>query len=270
MSIEQRQYKEMFDEVKLSEDRKAKIEEAMRMDAVAKRKFSVRKWAVIATCMIAMISCVCVAGAQMSEEERKKAVEEALEEKGDVITFDSIGEPIPNKVTPDTKEITILVDGQPVVWKIDASQYLDENGQVDQRAFYNAVVDGYMAHIDEIFLNFDLDNMDELTFGGSSVSCGADEEGNWYFEAKTPAVPLNPYSWAVKVAGGKTYLMVPDAAEFAETVYITEFTQGYRGILLPQECDRVEPIFIDFTYNGKEYAVAVVAEQCYVEIIKKK
>ena len=270
MSIEQRQYKEMFDEVKLSEDRKAKIEETMRMDTGSNRKFSVRKWAVIATCMIAMISCVCVAGAQMSEEERKKAVEEALEEKGDVITFDSIGEPIPNKVTPDTKEITILVGGQPVVWKIDASQYLDENGQVDRNAFDEAVVDEYIAYLEEKYLDNDLDDMDELSFGGVSVSCGADQEGNWYFEAKTSDMPLFPYSWAVKEVGGKTYLMVPDAAEFAETVYITEFTQGYRGILLPQECDRVEPIFIDFTYNGKEYAVAVVADQCYVEIIKKK
>ena len=268
MSIEQRQYKEMFDEVKLSEDRKAKIEEAMRMDAGSKRKFSVRKWAVIATCMIAMISCVCVAAAQMSEDERKKAVEEALEEKGDVITFDSIGEPIPNKVTPDTKEITILVDGQPVVWEIDASQYLDENGQVNRDAFDEAVVGGYIAYLEEMFL--DMDDMDELSFGGVSVSAGADQEGNWYFEAHTPDVPLNPYAWAVKVVGGKTYLMVPDAAEFAETVYITEFTEEYKGILLPQVSDRGEPIFIDFTYNGEEYAVAVVADECHVEIIKKK
>lgn len=270
MNIEQRQYKEMFDEVRISEDRKAKIEEAMRMETGRKRKMSFKKMVILAACMITVLSCVCIAGAQMSEEEKKKTVKEALEEKGDVITFDSIAERIPNKVTPDTKEITILVDGQPVVWKIDASQYLDENGQVDQRDFDNAVMDGYMAHIDEIFFNFDLDNMDELTFGGASVTCGADQEGNWYYEAQTPAVPLNPYAWAVKTTGGKTYLMVPDAAEFAETVYITEFTQGYRGILLPQEYDRVEPIFIDFTYNGKEYAVAVVADQCYVDIIKKK
>ena len=234
-----------------------------------KKRISVKKNAVLATCMIAMLSCVCVAGAQMNKDNKKKLVEEALVEKGDVITFDTIGERIPNQVTPDTKEITILVDGQPIVWKIDASQYLDENGQVDRRAFNNAVMDGYMAHIEQIFFDNDFDDFDELSFGGASVTCGADEEGNWYFEAKTPAVPLNPYAWAVKTSGGKTYLLVPDAAEFAETVYITEFSQGYRGILLPQEYDRVEPIFIDFTYNGKEYTVAVVEEQCYVEIIKK-
>lgn len=270
MNIEQKQYKEMFDEVGLSEDRKAKIEEAMRMETGRKRRMSFKKRVIFATCMVTVLSCVCIASAQMSEEEKKKTVKESLAEKGDVITFESIAERIPNKVTPDTKEITMLVDGQPVVWKIDASQYLDENGQVDRRAFDEAVMDGYMAHIEQIFFNYDLDDWDDMSFGGASVSCGADKEGNWYFEAKTPAVPLNPYAWTVKVIGGKAYLMVPEAAEFAETVYLTEFTRGYKGILLPQEYDRVEPIFIDFTYNGKEYAVAVVADQCYVDIIKKK
>ena len=38
MNIEQKQYKEMFDEVGLSEDKKAKLEEVMRKETGCKRR----------------------------------------------------------------------------------------------------------------------------------------------------------------------------------------------------------------------------------------
>ena len=109
MNIEQKQYKEMFEEVRLSDDKKAKLEEAMRMEIGRKRGFSFKRFAVLATCAVTMLSCVCIAGAQVSKAMKEKSIEEMLEEKGDVITNEPRGEKIPNKVTPETKEVTILV-----------------------------------------------------------------------------------------------------------------------------------------------------------------
>ena len=157
MSKEQMQYKykEMFDEVRLSEERKSKIEEAMRMETGHKRRVSVKRLAVLAACMVMVISCVCIAGAQMGKEENKKTVKEMLAEKGDVITDKYSEERIPNKVTPDTKEVTILIDGEQVVWKIDARLYLDENGQVDNMdypAIFTALKEGgYQGFISSEF-----------------------------------------------------------------------------------------------------------------------
>lgn len=265
MNIEQKQYKEMFDEVGLSEDKKAKLEEVMRKETGCKRRINFRKMLILGACTVTILSSVCIAGAQVAKDTREKTEKEMLVEKGDVITDDSRGEEIPNKVTPDTKEITMLVDGQPVVWEIDASQYLDENGQVDMRAFNTAVMDGYMAYINQLYFN---NEEDEWNYGGASVICGADKEGNSYYEAKTPAIPINPYAWGIKIYNGNRYLMVPGNAEFDETVYLTELAQGHLGILLPFSFEIDEPIFIDFRYNGEEYTIAVLKDN-KLEIIKK-
>ena len=60
MSKEQMQYKykEMFNNVRLSEDRKTKIGEAMSMETVHKRRVSVKRITVLATCMVTVLSCV--------------------------------------------------------------------------------------------------------------------------------------------------------------------------------------------------------------------
>ena len=262
MNIEQRQYKEMFEEVRLSDDKKAKLEEAMRMEIGRKRGFSFKRFAVLAICAVTMISCVCIAGAQVSKAMKEKSINEMLKEKGDVITDEPRGEKIPNKVTPDTKEVTILVDGEPVVWKIDASQYLDENGQVDRGAFDDAVMEGYLAYVEELYVDA------ERHCSGYSFSCGADEEGNWYFEAKTPALSTTPFAWSFMMYKGRWYLMVPRDVEFDETIYLTECGDEGLGIMLPQGFISGEVLLFDFTYDGEEYTVAALGNHT-VEIIKK-
>ncbi len=265
MSKEQMQYKykEMFNDVRLSEDRKAKIEEAMSMETVHKRRVSVKRITVLATCMVTVISCVCIAGAQIGKEDKKKTVKEALAEKGDVITDNSMGERIPNKVTPDTKEVTILMDGEQVVWKIDASLYLDENGQVDISALRDGITDGYQEYYDQLYSDA------EVNCCGWLLASECDEEGNVYFEIKSPAIPLNKHAWKVTLYNGKRYLMVPRTVEFDEIVYLTECGDEGLGILLPNKIKSDEVVFFDFIYNGEEYAVAVLSDET-VEIIKLK
>ena len=268
MSKEQMQYKykEMFDEVRLSEERKSKIEEAMRMETGHKRRVSVKRLAVLAACMVMVISCVCIAGAQMGKEENKKTVKELLAEKGDVITHKHSEERIPNKITPDTKEVTILIDGEQVVWKIDASLYLDENGQVDMEAFRDGISDGYEEYYDQLYGDA------EVNCHGWSMSSERDEEWNYYFWINSPAMPLNEFSWRVIQYNGKSYLMVPRTVEFDETVYLAECGDKGLGILLPNEIKTDEVVFFDFTYNGEKYAVAVLSNDINepVEIIKLK
>ena len=265
MSKEQMQYKykEMFNDVRLSEDRKTKIGEAMSMETVHKRRVSVKRITVLAACMVAVISCVCIAGAQMGKEENKKTVKEMLAEKGDVITDKYSEERIPNKVTPDTKEVTILIDGEQVVWKIDASLYLDENGQVDISAFRDGITDGYQEYYDQLYSD------SEVNCCGWLLASERDEEGNVYFEIKSPAIPLNEYAWKVTSYKGKRYLMVPRTVEFDETVYLTECGDEGLGILLPNKIKSDEVVFFDFIYNGEEYAAAVLSDE-NIEIIKLK
>ena len=262
MNAEQRQYKEMFEEVRLSDAKKAKLEEAMRMETGRKRSISFKRFAVLAACTVTMLSCVCIAGAQVSRAMKEKSIKEMLEQKGDVITNEPRGEKIPNKVTPDTKEVTILVDGEPVVWQIDASQYLDENGQVDRSAFDDAVMEGYLAYVEELYEDA------EWHCSGYSFTCGADEEGNWYFEAKTPALSTTPFAWSFMMYKGRWYLMVPRDVEFDETIYLTECGEEGLGIMLPQGFITGEVMLFDFTYKGEEYTVAALGSHT-VEIVKK-
>ena len=74
MNAEQRQYKEMFEEVRLSDAKKAKLEEAMRMETGRKRSISFKRFAVLAACTVTMLSCVCIAGAQVSRAMKEKSI----------------------------------------------------------------------------------------------------------------------------------------------------------------------------------------------------
>ena len=263
MSTEQRRYKEMFDEISLSEDRKVKIEEAMRMETRTKRKFSVAKFAVLTTCMIAMLSCVCVAAPMVV-----KTVEDMLKEKGDVITYESRGEGIPNKITLDTKEITMLVNGEPFVWEIDVTQALDENGNVDLKKLSENIGNDYIQY------HFDSGKESGKISSGFRGNHEIDDEGNLYIEIWTDDSPLNPEAWWFTTYGSSWCLVVPKNVTFVEDIEFYEFSYGERGIPLPRNMKEDEVIFYDFIYNGEEYTVAVFVDDIrgrYTrEIIKKE
>ena len=258
MSIEQRQYKEMFDEIKLSEDRKAKIEEAMRMDTGSKRKFSVAKLAVLTVCMIAMLSCVCVAAPIVVG-----TVEEMLNEKGDVITYESRSERIPNKVTVDTKEIIMVVNGEPFKWEIDASQFADEKGNVDVEKVAENVASAYLEYHEKNFKD------SGKSHAGMLLDYDIDGEGNLYIEAWTDEDPRNASAWTFMMDGGPWCLVVPENAIFAEDIELIDCGKGGKGIPLPAGFKKDDILFFDFTYNGEEYIVAASGEH-WVEIIKKE
>ena len=263
MNIEQRRYKEMVAEVRLSEDRKVKLEEIMRMESGHKRNFSFKKYAVIVSCAVMMLSCICMASVQVAKAMKEKTVKEMLEEKGDIITDNSRGEGIPNRVTAITKEVTLLVDGEPVVWEIDASLYLDENGEVDIELFNHAIMDSFFVYAEQLYANT------EWNCSGWSIVCGSDDEGNQYYEAKTPNIPINPFAWSFMEYNGRWYLMVPRNVEFDMNISVAECGDKGLGILLPNAFVSGEVILYDFTYNGEEYTVAALGEH-KIEILRKK
>lgn len=258
MSMEQKQYKEMFNEIKLSEDKKKSIEEAMMESGRVRRRFSARKLVIITACMVAVLSCVCMAAPYIA-----RSVQELLEERGEVITYESRGEGIPNKVTADTREITMLVDGEPFKWEIDAEQFADENGNVD-----------LIALCDDIFLNFSeyrnkIHDDEGKMHSGCSMKNDTDLEGNLYIEVWTDDDPRNSEGWTYMQDKGPWCLMVPKNVTFAEGVELIDCGNGNMGIPLPENFKKGDVLFFDFTYNGEEYTVAAMGDHG-VEIVKKK
>lgn len=262
MSMEQIQYKEMFNEVRLSDDKKKSIENAMMESGKTRRTFSVKKVAIMAACMVAVILCVCIAaGNHIAKSKREK-----LEEKGDIITYDSRGEGIPNKITPDTKEITMLVNGEPFQWTVDVSPFVDENGNVNMEDFCNDVVEKYMDYFQEMADKFD------KTHAGMNMKHDIDKEGNLYIEVWTDDDPRSANAWSHMKDVGPWCLMVPGNVTFADDVELIDCGKHGMGIPLPEDYGTAkakdEILYFEFTYEGEEYILADMGDYS-VEIVKK-
>lgn len=258
MSMEQKQYREMFNEIKLSEDKKKSIEETMMESGRSRRHFSARKLVIITVCMVAALSCVCMAAPHIA-----RSVQELLEQRGDVITRESRGDGIPNKITADTKEITLLVDGEPFKWEIDAKQFVDENGNVDSAALCGDIFLKFCEYRDKIF------DDEGKSHGGFQMKDDTDLEGNLYIEIWTDDDPRNQDGWSYMKDKGPWCLMVPRNATFAEGVKLIDCGDGNMGIPLPEDFKKGDVLFFDFTYKGEEYTVAAMGDHS-VEIVKKE
>lgn len=257
MSMEFKNYKEMFDDVQLSEDKKIQIEQAMVFDNSYKKRFSLKKFVVLATCMITVLSCVCIAGAQIA-----KSRKEVLEEKGDIITYESRAAHVLNKITADTKSITIIENGMPMEWPINIDEYVDEEGNID---------------LEQIKLDFDNDYIDYYRAkcaaeGKSSYSVSIDsqidEKGNIYAEVWTSDDPTTSGGWYYAKDDGPWHLVVPENAKFADDIELVSLSNGEKGIPLPEHFTEDSIYYFDFTFNGEEYVVAALGDFS-VEIIRK-
>ena len=256
--MEQRQYKEMFNEIKLSEDKKKSIEDAMMKNVRAKRHFSARKFVIITVCMAALMSCVCMAAPHVV-----RTVREMIEQRGEVITYESRGDGIPNKITVDTKEITLLVDGEPLKWEIDAKKFEDENGKVDIEALYEDIFFSFSEYRDKIH------DDEGKSYSGFDMKKDTDSEGNIYIEIWTDDDPRNSNGWTYVKDKGPWCLIVPKNVTFAEDVELIDCGNGDMGIPLPDVFKKGDVLFFDFIYKGEEYTVAAMGEH-RVEIVKKK
>lgn len=256
--MEQRQYKEMFNEIKLSEDKKTSIEEAMMDSGKMKRRFSARKFVIITVCMVAMMSCVCMAAPHIA-----RSVREILEQRGEVITYESRGDGIPNKITLDTKEITMLVDGEPLKWEIDAKKFVNENGKVNFEALYEDIFFSFSEYRHKIH------DDEGKSHSGFNMKEDTDSEGNLYIEIWTDDDPRNSSGWTYMQDKGPWCLMVPQNVTFAEGVELIDCGNGNMGIPLPAVFKKDDVLFFDFTYKGDEYTVAAMGDHS-VEIVKKK
>ena len=277
-----KEYKEMFDEIKVSDERLDEIEMAMKQATSVRRRPSMRKVVVLAACMAMLVPAGVMAGEAIVEVVKQyqiehedieyvgidKDVRDELQENGTIVNNELAEDKVKNKITADTKYIVAMVNGVPVEYNLDVSPYIREDGRVLIGTLRNDLSNSeeFSQYIDNYFK----DNYDYTGFWSGNYE--VDEEGYLIITILRDDDPRNWNGWCeyhVDDETGDVYVMVPDKAEFDEDVELTYFQgTGFdidtnteytykRGAIKYPELEEKEVEYYNFTYEGKRYAVGI-------------
>ncbi len=253
--MEQRPYKKMFDEIKVSEARMKEIEKAMESCIVTKKRRSYKKFVVFAVAATLVLSFGVMASAQILEivEEyfiKSKEIDYAvddkmqdeIEEKGTIVSDSGLQTYAPNNIDLGTKWIAVTINGVPceVDLDIEWSKYIDDKGKLKESVLNDKELSDFI-----------------LGYNTAWLEKYIDEEGKLVVNILTQADPRNRIGWYyITEDDGSKYLAVPYSAEFDADVELTKIGMNSRGILIP-ELEEEEVVYYKFTYSEKRYAVAL-------------
>lgn len=260
--MSQNEYKEMFENVKISDARLDEIEQAMSGIASTKRHLSLKKMVVVAMVTVMVLSVGVMVGAAINddnkEEETTKTMIELIESVTGEIVDSQLGNPS-NVISSQTTTITFYMDGELKDYPIDVDRFRNENGTILLDDLKEAVTNEIMASY--------IKSQDDVSVG-ISVKSRYDMDGGLVIEAYTNRDPRNEQGWYSIVMGDGIYLRVNENAEMSEDIEIVD-RDGDKYIKLTAKEDN-KKAYYDFKYKSEEYTLVVRWEKhCYrYEIIK--
>lgn len=263
--MSQNEYKEMFENVKISDARLDEIEQAMNGITSTKRLFSLKKMVVVAMAMVMVLSVGVMVGAAINEniknieeDETFIPINELIESVTGEIVDSQLGNPS-NVISSQTTTITFYMDGELKDYPIDINSFIDENGTIMLDDLKQAVIDEIMAAY--------IKSQDSVCTG-ISVKSRYDMDGGLVIEAYTNLDPRNEQGWYSIVMGDGIYLRVNENAEMSDDIEIVD-KDGDKYIKLTAKEDN-KKAYYNFKYKAEEYTLVVRWERnCYrYEIIK--
>lgn len=247
--MSQNEYKEMFENVTLSDKRFEEIEQAMNGIASKKRHFGFKKMVVVAMAMVMVLSVGVMVGAAINEKIKEKrdipTIHELMESVTGEIVDSQSGNPS-NVISSKTTTITFYLDGELKDYPIDVNNFKNENGTI----LLDDLEDAVIAEIMATYIK-----SQDSSHRGISVKSRYDMDGGLVIEAYTNSDPRNNSAWSYISASTGWYLKVNENAEMAEDIEIVDI-YGDKCIKLTAKEDKKDAYY-NFKYKGEEYTLIV-------------